>query len=115
MCSRKYSSTRRASRGGGAEVWTWHEGGAPDRARSGGRRADLEGGREEVWAQAEGARPHGERLRARGPCAGRKLEIPVTLIDAYEAKHHPIDPPDPIDAIRPATSIPIVPRVLAYV
>ena len=39
----------------------------------------------------------------------------MTLIDAYEAKHHPIDPPDPIDAIRPATSIPIVPRVLAYV
>jgi len=29
-----------------------------------------------------------------------KLEILVTLIDAYEAKHHPIDPPDPIDAIR---------------
>ena len=28
-----------------------------------------------------------------------KLEILVTLIDAYEAKHHPIDPPDPIDAI----------------
>ncbi|HEX7501246.1 MAG TPA: helix-turn-helix domain-containing protein [Polyangia bacterium] len=60
----------------------------------------MEVGREEVWAQAEGARPHGERLRARGPCAGRKLEILVTLIDAYEAKHHPIDPPDPIDAIR---------------
>jgi HTH-type transcriptional regulator/antitoxin HigA len=29
-----------------------------------------------------------------------KLEILVTLVDAYEAKHHPIDPPDPIDAIR---------------
>ena len=29
-----------------------------------------------------------------------KLEILVTLIDAYEAKHHPIDPPDPIDAIQ---------------
>jgi HTH-type transcriptional regulator/antitoxin HigA len=28
------------------------------------------------------------------------LEILVTLIDAYETKHHPIDPPDPIDAIR---------------
>ena len=29
-----------------------------------------------------------------------KLEILVTLIDAYEAKHHPIDSPDPIAAIR---------------
>ena len=29
-----------------------------------------------------------------------KLEILVTLVDAYEAKHHPIDPPDPIEAIR---------------
>ena len=29
-----------------------------------------------------------------------KLEILVTLVDAYEAKHHPIDPPDPIGAIR---------------
>jgi HTH-type transcriptional regulator/antitoxin HigA len=27
------------------------------------------------------------------------LEVLVTLVDAYEAKHHPIDPPDPIDAI----------------
>lgn len=24
----------------------------------------------------------------------------ATLIDAYEAKHHPIDPPDPIEAIK---------------
>lgn len=28
-----------------------------------------------------------------------KLEILVTLVDAYEAGHHPIDPPDPIEAI----------------
>ena len=43
-----------------------------------------------------------ERLwgaRPRTPEAD-KLEILVTLIDAYEAKHHPIDPPDPIDAVR---------------
>jgi HTH-type transcriptional regulator / antitoxin HigA len=42
-----------------------------------------------------------ERLwgaRARTPEAD-KLEVLVTLVDAYEAKHHPIDPPDPIDAI----------------
>ena len=28
-----------------------------------------------------------------------KLEVWVTLVDAYEEKHHPVDPPDPIDAI----------------
>ena len=28
------------------------------------------------------------------------LEVLVTLVDAYEAEHHPIDPPDAIDAIR---------------
>jgi HTH-type transcriptional regulator/antitoxin HigA len=29
-----------------------------------------------------------------------QLEILVTLVEAYEATHHPIDPPDPIDAIK---------------
>lgn len=28
------------------------------------------------------------------------LDVLVTLVDAYEAKHHPIEAPDPIDAIR---------------
>ena len=37
--------------------------------------------------------------RAGSPEA-EKLEVLVTLVDAYEAKHHPIDPPDPIEAIR---------------
>jgi HTH-type transcriptional regulator/antitoxin HigA len=27
------------------------------------------------------------------------LEVLVTLVDAYEAKHHAIEPPDPIEAI----------------
>ncbi len=27
------------------------------------------------------------------------LEVLVTLIDAYEARHHAIDPPDPVEAI----------------
>ena len=31
-------------------------------------------------------------------CADR-LEVLVTLVQAYEAKNHPIGPPDPIDAI----------------
>jgi HTH-type transcriptional regulator/antitoxin HigA len=42
---------------------------------------------EHLW----GARP--------GTRNADELEVLVTLIDAYEAKHHPIDPPDPIDAI----------------
>lgn len=30
---------------------------------------------------------------------GDKLDVLITLIEAYEAKHHPIDPPDPVEAI----------------
>lgn len=30
---------------------------------------------------------------------GDELDILVTLVEAYEAKLHPIDPPDPIEAI----------------
>jgi HTH-type transcriptional regulator / antitoxin HigA len=32
--------------------------------------------------------------------AGDRLDVLATLIDAYEAEHDPIDPPDPIEAIR---------------
>lgn len=35
-----------------------------------------------------------------GTAAGDRLDVLATLIDAYEARHHPIDPPDPIEAIR---------------
>jgi HTH-type transcriptional regulator/antitoxin HigA len=28
------------------------------------------------------------------------MEVMVLLIEAYETKHHPIDPPDPIEAIK---------------
>lgn len=31
---------------------------------------------------------------------GDRLDVLATLIDAYEAKHHPVDPPDPVEAIR---------------
>ena len=31
--------------------------------------------------------------------AGAHFEAMLTLIEAYEAKHHPISPPDPIEAI----------------
>ncbi len=30
---------------------------------------------------------------------GDRLDILATLIDAYEAEHYPMDPPDPIEAI----------------
>ena len=51
---------------------------------------------------------HDEALReierlwgaASGTPAGDRLEILITLVEAYERVHHPIDPPDPIEAIR---------------
>ncbi|GCE90307.1 XRE family transcriptional regulator [Komagataeibacter diospyri] len=53
--------------------------------------ADYEAALEEVgrlWGAKSGT-PDGDRL-----------DVLATLIDAYEAKHHPIDPPDPVEAIR---------------
>jgi HTH-type transcriptional regulator/antitoxin HigA len=35
-----------------------------------------------------------------GTPAGDRLDVLATLIDAYEAVHYPIDPPDPIEAIK---------------
>lgn len=37
---------------------------------------------------------------ALGTPDGDRLDVLTTLIQAYEAKRHPIDPPDPIEAIR---------------
>ncbi|WP_395714857.1 type II toxin-antitoxin system HigA family antitoxin [Reyranella sp.] len=34
-----------------------------------------------------------------GTPRGDRLDILATLIEAYEAKHYPMDPPDPIEAI----------------
>ncbi len=34
-----------------------------------------------------------------GTKAGDELDVLTTLVEAYEAKHHAIYPPDPIDAI----------------
>ena len=31
---------------------------------------------------------------------GERLDVLGTLVQAYEAKHYPIDPPDPIEAIK---------------
>lgn len=43
---------------------------------------------EQLWSARQGT-PEGDRL-----------EVLATLVDAYEEKHFPIDPPDPIEAIR---------------
>lgn len=34
-----------------------------------------------------------------GSSKAEQLEVLVTLVDAYETKHHAIDPPDPVEAI----------------
>jgi HTH-type transcriptional regulator/antitoxin HigA len=43
-----------------------------------------------------------ERLMSAAPGTpeAEELDVLATLVDAYEAKHHLIDPPDPIAAIR---------------
>jgi HTH-type transcriptional regulator/antitoxin HigA len=35
-----------------------------------------------------------------GTLDGDRLDVLATLMDAYEDEHHPIDPPDPIEAIK---------------
>ena len=35
-----------------------------------------------------------------GTPKGERLDILATLIEAYEAAHYPMDPPDPIEAIK---------------
>ena len=54
-------------------------------------RADHEAALAEVERQwgAKAGTPEGDRL-----------DVLATLIDAYEAEHVPIDPPDPVEAIR---------------
>src|SRR5216684_3704096 len=52
---------------------------------------DYEGALKEVgrlWGAKSGTRD------------GDRLDVLATLIDAYEAEHYPIDPPDPIEAIK---------------
>ncbi len=52
-------------------------------------------------ADYEAALEEIERLwgAAYGSPEGDKLDILVTLVEAYEEKHHPIPPPDPVEAI----------------
>jgi len=50
----------------------------------------------------EAALREAERLwgATAGTPEGDRLDVLATLIDAYEAEHYPIDPPDPIEAIK---------------
>lgn len=43
-----------------------------------------------------------ESLMMAGPDTpeGEKLDVMVTLVEAYEAKHYPLDLPDPVEAIK---------------
>jgi HTH-type transcriptional regulator/antitoxin HigA len=43
---------------------------------------------EQLWGSESGT-PKGDRL-----------DVLATLIDAYEAEHYPMDPPDPVEAIK---------------
>jgi HTH-type transcriptional regulator / antitoxin HigA len=53
-------------------------------------------------ADYEGALAEVERLwgARSGTPEGDRLDVLATLIDAYESEHDPIDPPDPIEAIK---------------
>src|SRR5215471_2779981 len=56
-----------------------------------------------IRTQADYEAALAEAQRLWGACSGTperdRLDVLATLIDAYEAEHHPIDPPDPIEAI----------------
>lgn len=53
-------------------------------------------------ADYEAALAEAERLwgTKAGTPKGDRLDVLATLIDAYEAEHYPVDPPDPIEAIK---------------
>ncbi len=53
-------------------------------------------------ADYEAALKEVERLWGAKPGSrnGDRLDVLATLIDAYEAEHFPLDPPDPIEAIK---------------
>lgn len=41
-----------------------------------------------LWGAAEGTRD------------GDRLDVLLILVESYEAKHHPVPPPDPVEAIK---------------
>ena len=38
-----------------------------------------------------------------GTSEGDRLDVLATLVDAYEAEHYPMDPPDPVEVIKGLT------------
>lgn len=58
----------------------------PIRSRADYKAAVAELGR--LWGAKSGTRD------------GDRLDVLATLIDAYEAEHDPMDPPDPVEAIK---------------
>ena len=57
-----------------------------------------------MWIKWIGGHAAHDRINVRGAKAGTpdgdRLDVLATLVDAYEAEHDPVDPPDPIEAIR---------------
>jgi HTH-type transcriptional regulator / antitoxin HigA len=57
-----------------------------------------------IKTEADYERALGEIERLWGAAAntpkGDKLDILLTLVEAYEQTHYPIDPPDPVEAIK---------------
>lgn len=51
------------------------------------------------WALSEIER-YFEREPRRGTPDADRFDVLATLIESYEARHWPIDPPDPVEAIR---------------
>lgn len=51
------------------------------------------------WALKEISR-YFEHQPEAGTAEGDRFDVLATLIEAYEDRHWPIDPPDPVDAIR---------------
>ena len=53
-------------------------------------------------ADYQAALKHIESLMAAkaNTAAGERLDVLVTLVEAYEKKHFPLDLPDPVDAIK---------------
>ena len=53
-------------------------------------------------ADYEAALTNVERLwgAKSGTPKGDRLDVLATLIDAYESEHYPMDPPDPIEAVK---------------
>lgn len=56
-------------------------------------RADCEAALAQVW-------PPFDREPEPGTAEGDRFDVLVTLIEAYEREHFPIDAPDPIEAIK---------------